>query len=46
MNTDRDVPVPYWPRYLPTARAEATQAVQFWPAQAAEAALAELEAGS
>lgn len=47
MITDTDVPVPYWPRYLPAARAEATEAVQFWPTPAAEAAgLDDPEAGS
>lgn len=45
MCPDADVPVPYWPVYLPASRAEAAKAVQFWPTPAAEAALAELEAG-
>ena len=34
---DADIPVPFWPAYLPTARAEATEAVQFWPTKKAEA---------
>jgi hypothetical protein len=34
--TDPDAPVPYWPAYLPIARAEAANAVQFWPTSAAE----------
>ena len=44
MNTDPDAPVPFWPAYLPTVRAEAADAVQYWPTPAAEA-VAELEAG-
>ena len=47
MSADLDVPVPYWPAFYPQVRAEAADAVQFWPTPAAEAALAEpeLEAG-
>jgi len=35
---DADKPVPNWPAYLPTARAEASQAVTYWPTPKAEAA--------
>ena len=44
MSTGADVPVPYWPRYLPAARAEAAAAVQCWPTRAAESALDDPEA--
>ena len=45
--TDKDAPVPYWPTYLPTVKAEAAEAVQYWLTPPAEAALheRELEAG-
>ncbi len=46
IQADTDAPVPYWPRYLPTAKSEAAKAVQYWLTPAAEAALEqELEAG-
>jgi hypothetical protein len=52
VSADLDAPVPYWPAFYPRVRAEAAEAVQFWPTPAAEALLAdpepeaELEAGS
>lgn len=44
MSADLDVPVPYWPALYPEVRAEAAEAVQYWPTPAAEALLAEPEA--
>ncbi len=41
---DTDAPVPYWPSYLPSAKAEAAEAAQYWLTPAAEAEL-EAEAG-
>jgi hypothetical protein len=35
MSADLDVPVPYWPALYPQVRAEAADAVQFWPTPAA-----------
>lgn len=43
-DADTGMPVPYWPSYLPTGRADAAEAVQYWLTPAAEADL-EAEAG-
>jgi hypothetical protein len=45
VSADLDAPVPYWPALYPLVRAEAAAAVQFWLTPAAEALLAEPEAG-
>lgn len=46
MTQTADVPAPYWPAYLPAVKPEAASAAQYWLTPAAEAVLAEPEAGA